>query len=320
MRTLRENRNCAMIQLMELYLAPMEGITGYIYRNALRDIFGDHFSRYFTAFITPRPKAGMRTKERKDMDPCNNRHITLIPQIMSKDADEFLSLVNEISEEFGYREFNINCGCPSGTVVSHGRGAGMLKDPGALDHFLYAIFEKTDLKISVKTRIGISDPEEFGPIMDVYKKYPLSELIIHPRLQKQAYGGEADLDSFRAAAGAPFDIVYNGDIRQPEDIDKKLTDITERIMCGRGVIADPSLGRRICGGKKAEPEELKAFHDRIFAEYEELFDGPLPLISHMKELWSYMQLNFPGKEKEFRALKKARGIAEYKAVMRGIFL
>jgi tRNA-dihydrouridine synthase len=301
--------------MMELYLAPMEGITGYIYRNALKDLFGDHFRKYFTAFITPRPKAGMRSKERNDMHPDNNKGITLVPQIMSRDAEEFLSLAHEIRADFGYEEINLNCGCPSGTVVSHGRGSGMLKDPEYLDRFLFEVFEKTEVKISVKTRIGVTDPDEWSQLLEIYKKYPLSELIIHPRVQKQGYGGKIWKECFEMAADAPFRVIYNGDIKTTED----LKCLSDTLMIGRGVIADPSLGRQIYGGVKASAEELKAFHDRIFSEYEALFDGPQPLISHMKELWSYMCINFPGKEKEFKALKKARNLAEYKAAIRGVF-
>lgn len=304
---------------MDHYLAPMEGITGYLYRNAVREIFGDPYTRYFTPFIVPRPKAGMQKKERRDMLPENNSGIDLVPQILSNNAADVLQLTHEIRESYGYEEFNLNFGCPSSTVTSGGRGAGMLKDPAALDHMLEELFAQTTVKISVKTRIGIEDPEEYEALFAVYEKYPLTELIIHPRVLTDLYKKPARPEYFaRIRQKSRLPLVYNGDIFRPEDEAEKLPDPAgvRAVMLGRGAIADPALPRRLQGGAPASAEELRAFHDRIYYGYLEVFGDPTPVLFHMKELWGFMSSLCPGGEKPLKRLRKAKAPAEYLAAVR----
>lgn len=349
------------MRTMKLYLAPMEGITGYIYRNAIHSVFGAVYDRCFSPFLSPRPRVGLQSKDRRDILPENNRGIRLIPQLLSKDAGEILSLSNELHELYGYEEFNINCGCPSKTVVSHGRGAGMLKDPDELDRFLDGLFSSSALRFSVKTRMGISDPEEFEALLKIYEKYPLTELIVHARVLNDYYRLPAKKEAFlRAVENTCLPIVYNGDIFSPEDL-SVLTDPAKAhpspvtgIMLGRGAITDPALGRRlreelsgspsrsatsggtsvrsgsgaafttlsaddrsVCSGSGPDPvrygtrSEYRAFHDIIYSSYLEIFDGPTPLLFHMKELWSYMGALFPDRQKSLKRLRKAGDTAAY---------
>ena len=71
-----------------------------------------------------------------------------------------------------------------------------MDEPQKLDRFLDAVFEKCNLEISIKTRIGMEDPEEFETILPIYNKYPLKELIIHPRVQKEFYKNTPKLDTY----------------------------------------------------------------------------------------------------------------------------
>jgi len=326
----------------ELSLAPMEGITGYIFRNAVHDIFGDSFTRYYSPFISPRPRVGLQAKEIRDILPENNKGICLIPQLLSANASELLSLAAKLHGEFGYGEFNINCGCPSKTVVSHGRGAGLLKDPDALDRFLDEVFSRSDLKFSVKTRMGILDPQEAEELLKIYEKYPLTELIVHARVLNDYYKLPARKEAFfRLVRSCRLPVVYNGDIfsvRDYLDITES-SDMLSGIMLGRGAVTDPALGRAIMeadGNDPAEdgvtsqagegspsgnasPQEYRRFHDQIFSSYGEIFDGPTPLLFHMKELWGYMGARYPGKEKVLKRLRKAKDIASYLSAVNEIF-
>ena len=167
-------------------MAPMEGVTNYVFRK----VYIKHFSgvdKFFTPFITPHMKKGFSKSELMELNTEYNKGQYLIPQILTNSAEDFLKLVDEI-EEMGYSEFNINLGCPSGTVTSKGRGSGFLQDPEALDRFFYEIFEKkNNITISVKTRIGFSDYGEWDDLLKVYKKYDFNEIIIHPRLRSDFY-------------------------------------------------------------------------------------------------------------------------------------
>ena len=183
---------------MKLYQAPLEGITGYIYRNALFKVFGGP-DKYFMPFISPYEKRIITEKEIKQLCPENNRDTKAIPQILTTDSKGFTELTDRLNSEYGYEEFNINFGCPSGTVVSKGRGAGTLADTDLLESFLDEIMSRSRYKISVKTRIGLHNKNEFQAILAIYNKYSLEELIVHPRIGDEKYKGLPHMDVYREA-------------------------------------------------------------------------------------------------------------------------
>ena len=231
---------------MRFYLAPLEGVTGYIFRNAL-DAYFPGTDRYFTPFIVPDQKHALRKKELRDILPENNRVKELVPQILTSDPVRFVETAKVLAE-YGYAEVNLNLGCPSGTVVAGGRGAGMLADLDGLNRFLEQIFDASPLRISVKTRIGMEHPEEGYALMDIYNQYPMSEVIIHPRTRKEYYKGEPHLDVFgELLAMSKHPVCYNGNlftVRDYEQFRARFPQV-ERVMLGRGVLADPGLVRRL---------------------------------------------------------------------------
>ncbi len=303
---------------MDFYLAPMEGITGYTYRNAVHDIFGDVYARYFTPFISPRPKIGMQSKERKDVSPENNKGINLIPQILSSNPKDFISLANEIYEEFGWEEINLNAGCPAKTVVSHGRGSGMLRDTDTLDAFLDTIFGGCKMKISVKTRLGVTDEKEFDELLSIYEKYPIAELTIHARVMTDYYKLPARPDVVNGILDTcRLPVVYNGDIYNENDYERLIPDKSKirAVMLGRGAITNPALPRVLKGGSPATPDEMRRFHDRLFEDFKELYFGDTPLLFHMKEMWSFMGDMYPDNPKALKAIRKSKHLADYKAAV-----
>ena len=182
---------------MKFYYAPLEGIT----LHWQRCICNRHFpgiDKYFSPFIAPYQNGRLSNKERNDILPEHNEGFYLVPQVLSNNAQDFLDCEKTL-RSYGYDEININLGCPSKTVVSKGRGSGFLAKPEELDHFLEEIFEKTESRISIKTRIGKDDPEEFPRLLEIYNKYPMEELIIHARTQKDFYGNVPNLDVYEYA-------------------------------------------------------------------------------------------------------------------------
>ena len=227
---------------MLFYMAPMEGMTGYVFRHAYHKRFGD-IDRYFTPFLTNKK---LNSRERNDILPEHNEGMELVPQILTNRAKDFLAIAKEL-ERFGYTNVNLNLGCPSGTVAAKGRGAGFLEFPSRLDAFLAQIFEKCPLQISIKTRIGEDFPEEWEDLQRVYEKYPLEELIIHPCVQRDYYNNTPNWEVFgQAVSFSRHSICYNGDIRTPEDC-ARFTDAfpdTEKIMIGRGIFTNPEKYRK----------------------------------------------------------------------------
>lgn len=305
---------------MKLYLAPLEGITGWIFRRALHECFGG-FDKYFVPFIRPNQMGHFSAREKKDILPDHNEGMYTVPQILTNRPEDFIRTAAKL-KEYGYGEINLNLGCPSKTVVTKGRGAGFLAYPDRLDDFLYEVFEKCDIRISVKTRLGMEEPEEFGPILEIYNKYPLEELIIHPRVQKDFYKNTPNMEAFAEALEKSSNpVCYNGDIFTSEDY-KRFTQMqpaVECIMMGRGVLADPALARRIRGEAGADAAELRRFHDLLYAGYCEEMSGDRTILFKMKELWTYLAPVFSNYKKYAKKIKKAEKCAAYEKIIDELF-
>ena len=317
---------------MEFYFAPMEGITGYIYRSAHHAFFPG-MDKYFTPFLSPNRNRVLSPKEMKDIMQKHNQGINTVPQILTSHAECFLRTAAELKEKYGYGEVNLNLGCPSGTVVSKGKGAGFLAKPEELDAFLEEVFGKTDVKVSVKTRIGITAPEEFYRILEVFNKYPLHELVIHPRVQKDFYKNKPDWDMFAEAVRISRNpLCYNGDIFTMADYRRfrETFPAVERVMLGRGLLVNPALVqemKRFENGMEetadstgtAAKKTIQDFHDRLYAEYREVLSGDTPLLYKMKELWSYMVYLFTNYEKYWKKIKKVSGLCDYNEIIKRLF-
>lgn len=222
---------------MKFYVAPMEGITGYIFRNALAKYFKEGIDKFYTPFLVPCEKRALSAKEKGEVLPFNNAGLNVVPQILTIDSGDFTRLKKEL-RELGYTEVNLNLGCPSRTVASKGRGAGALSDVNALDRLLDGIFADGDRDISVKTRIGIDDPAEFAAIMDVYRKYPIKELIVHPRTLHEQYGGKPHVDVFAREALGKFVI--------SKEADGSASVVDEASVAGTNLVADAAFETKIC--------------------------------------------------------------------------
>ena len=212
---------------------------------------------------------------------------------------------------------NLNIGCPSGTVVSKGKGSGMLRSPEELDRFLEAVFREAPLPISVKTRLGLEQSEEFPAILEVLNRYPIQELTIHPRVRKQFYDGTVDMEMFRfAAQNSKNKLCYNGDIltlSQAEAIGQEFS-MVEAVMIGRGLVADPGM---LSGG--TTKAALKAFMDEMLAVYTVEFGGSRNAMFRLKENWGFLHSRFEGCDKLWKRLRKTTDAAEFMSITDEIF-
>jgi len=306
---------------MKYYIAPMEGITGYIYRNSYEKFF-NNIDKYFTPFIIPNSSKSLKTKELKDVLPENNKGLYVVPQILTNDSEGFISTSRRL-QQLGYNEVNLNLGCPSGTVVSKNRGAGFLAKREELDRFLDEIFKMNGMKISIKTRIGKDSPEEFYELIKIYNKYPIEELIIHPRTQKDFYGNKPNLEVFKDALSLSTNrVCYNGDIFTAHDHNKftKAFPEVKAVMLGRGILANPGLINEIKNNTFLDKEVLKEFHDEIFHEYRESFNEDRNAMFRMKELWGYMIYMFSDNKKYAKKIKKSQKVEDYNQAVLSLFV
>ena len=305
---------------MKYYLAPMEGITGYIYRNAYEKFF-NNIDKYFTPFIVPNNSRSLKTKELRDILPENNEGLNIVPQILTNDSEGFITLTKKL-QQLGYNEVNLNLGCPAGTVVSKFKGSGFLAKREELDRFLDEIYKMDDMKISIKTRIGKDSPEEFYELIKIYNKYPLEELIIHPRTRQDFYGGKPNLDVFKDALSLSTNpICYNGDIFTVEDHNKLVETFpkVDKIMIGRGLLANPGLMNEIKNNISLDKKVLKDFHDEILNNYIEVFNEERNAMFRMKELWGYMIYMFSDNKQYAKKIKKAQKLIDYNEAVSSLF-
>lgn len=305
---------------MKFYLAPMEGITGFIYRNAYEKIF-HNIDKYFTPFVVPNRSKSFKTKELRDVLPENNQGLYIVPQILTNDARGFITTARKL-QHLGYNEINLNLGCPSGTVVSKGRGSGFLAFRDELDQFLEEIYKIDDMKISIKTRIGKDNPEEFYELIKIYNKYPMEELIIHPRTQKDGYKNTPDMKVFKDAIELSTNpLCFNGDIFTGEGFKNLSKDISQidTFMIGRGLLANPGLITEIKTNAVVEKELIRAFHDEVMNQYMELFKDETITLFRMKELWNYMIYIFSDSKKYLKRIKKSQKLKDYKDAVNSLF-
>ncbi len=301
--------------------APLEGITSYLLRNVHAELFGGCES-YYAPFVAPDGSGTFKVSKLQDLLPENNPNIRLVPQILANSAFAFLKVTEQLSA-LGYKEVNLNIGCPSGTVVSKYKGAGMLRDLKTLEQFLDQVYSEAKISVSVKTRLGISSSAEFENILSIYNKYPISELIIHARDREGQYHSDPDLAAFCQAFDASHcpAITYNGDIFSPSDQSHllNLQPNLERIMCGRGVIANPALFRVLNGGQPLEKAELKCYHDCVIASFRAAGLNEYFTVTRGKELWHYMICMFADSRKAFKSIAKAKTLADYSSAVNTLF-
>lgn len=301
-----------------ILFAPMEGITGYVYRNA----FMKHYSgvdKFYTPFLSPSSSKSFKGKDKRDVSPDNNDLSKIIPQIMTNNSEEFLDTAIFLHET-GYNEINLNLGCPSGTVVAKGKGAGFLQKPSELDKFFEEVFSRAasypGLKISVKTRLGLEKASEFDELLKVYNNYSFEKIIIHPRVRNDYYNGTPDMEAFEyALSNSNNPIVYNGDITTPKAfaaICEKYPQLDE-IMIGRGLLANPELAEQLNTQeiKPINKRRLLDFHKDLVAGYRLEMSCDRDVLFRLKELWTYLSRSFPEMPDLHRKLSRISDMDDY---------
>lgn len=296
--------------------APMEGLTDHIYRE-LHHRYFPGVDRYYTPFFSPTIHRSLTPRERLELPPVDSIGYRLVPQILTKVPEDFLWMAEQCREQ-GYSVVNLNLGCPSGTVTAKGKGAGMLSNPDTLDRFLDAIFSKSPLPISLKTRLGMENPEDFVKILPIFNRYPVAELILHPRVRKDFYKLPVRREWLDyTLENTKIPLCYNGNITSLEEISQFSARYPQvkGIMLGRGLIGDP--GMHSPGGTTIA--SLEAFFEALLEGYLEAFGGSRNAMFRLKEHWSYLLCRFEGWEKLGKRLRKTTSLEEYRTITHEIF-
>ena len=306
-----------------LSLGPFQGITDAPFRNVLKRHFSG-IDKFYTPFFTGIHKDHAKNLQGEEIDPSCNDVETLTPQILSTDAEEILRFAKQCNQ-LGYKEINLNMGCPFPRVANKKRGCGLLPYPDKVEALFERVFGEIDINFSVKCRLGYFSADEINAILPIFNRFPLSELIIHPRVGKQLYKGEADVERFKALMpmiNAP--LVYNGDIVSVESFER-IRDVIQPVnqfMLGRGILANPFLAEEIRGGAYNAPEKTERLHNYIIDLYEDRLchaGGSPKVLGRMKELWSYLMNSFDEPQNVWRKIKKINALKEYEEQVERIF-
>lgn len=300
--------------------APLDGVTKVVFRQVWNRMFGGA-DRYFIPFFSPTDQKIVTQRDARELAPENNQGLTLVPQIMTKKAPDFLWAAEMLSD-LGYTEVNLNLGCPSGTVTAKGKGSGFLAHLEDLERFFDEMFASVQVPVSVKTRLGYQDPEEFPRLLELFNRYPITCLTVHPRVRPELYKGTVHRDWFAyAVRESKNPLCYNGDLLTVQDIQQVQQEFptVEAIMVGRGAVADPALLRKLRGGKAATREELQTFTQTLYQSYQDFYGQKNPSAQRMKEVWFYLIHLFEHGEKHSKRMRRLRTPAEYEEVERSIF-
>ena len=302
-----------------LSLAPFQGITDVVYRN----VFKKHFAgigKFYTPFFTGIQKDNSKSLRGEEISPDFNDVKTVVPQILSNTAEEIIRFANQC-KSMGYTEFNLNMGCPFPRVANKTRGCGLMADHDRTIKMLNDVFEQIDgIKFSIKCRLGYYNDEEIYAFVDTFNTLNFSEIIIHPRIGKQMYTGEASIDKFKALIqliNKP--LVYNGDIFDFEKYN--MVAPFAPIMLGRGLLTNPFLAEQIqhIENQKDKKHRLHDFVVDLYVERLRHAGGSPKIIGSMKELWKYMMNIFDDPQNVWRKVKKVNHLDEYETAVETIF-
>jgi len=304
---------------MQLYLAPLQGLTDWIFRESYAEHIGQ-FDKTFTPFVRMQGGEFYRPSQCNDLLPVNNTFQKPIPQFLGKDVESF-NRFEELCLEYGYVEANINMGCPFPMVTGKRLGAGLLAHTAEVEKILEGIFAKTSLKISIKCRLGQENSSEFEPLIPIFNTFPLEEIIIHPRVGKQQYKGEADMEAFALyARQLNHPVCYNGDILNVADMVRiqELAPQVERVMIGRGILHNPFLLAEIRQQELTPKEKVKMlrnFHISLIEHSKKKYSGDLHFLKRFEELWSYHAQGFENGHKIYKLVKKCKTLTQYEAIV-----
>lgn len=301
----------------KLLLAPIQGVTDYQFRNTFNKFFKG-VDYMYSPYLRVDKDMQLKNSKVKDILPENNKTINLVPQIMTNKPEEFIYMSKLLFDK-GYQHINWNLGCPFAMVTNSELGAGLLPHYDKIEDILEKVLSVIPVKLSLKMRIGLENEDEIFSILPSLDKFPIHEIIIHPRTGKQMYKGQVNTDVFEKCLElTKHDICYNGDINTIEDY----SNLSSRFktvnswMLGRGLIANPFLAMQINQNDKKFPENkmdiFKNFHDELCEQYSGNLSGPSHLLTKMRIFWEYFSLSFSNSHKVYKRIKKATSISKYR--------
>lgn len=303
-----------MQEILPIHFAPLQGYTEAIYRNAHATCFGG-VDIYYTPFVRLE-KGNFRKRDIRDIEPDNNHVPHLVPQLLASSPEKAETILSLFIEK-GYKEADINLGCPFPLLAKRHNGSGILPYPEEVKALLSIVTKYPQISFSIKMRLGWENPDECIQLAPILNELPLRQITMHPRLGKQQYKGEVNLESFATFRNiCKHPLIYNGDIKSIEEIQaiKDQFPSLAGIMIGRGLLANPALALEYKSGEKLSSDEMakkiREMHAIVYQQYEQqLNGGDTQLVNKMKSFWEYL---LPEADKKLlKAIHKSNRIDKY---------
>jgi tRNA-dihydrouridine synthase len=308
---------------MPLMLAPMQGLTN----RALRAVYGEHAPPdvLFTEFVRVRQRGRHRVAP-VDFEEATARvaGISLVVQVIGSLDDGVVEATRDLVER-GVEHINVNMGCPWGRMTSILAGGGMFRFPESVEPLLAALRPLVPGSLSVKTRLGIGDPDAIFDLLPAFENAGVDFLVVHARTVDQKYRGAADHGrTARLVQSTHLPIIANGDIRDAPGAQQILEKTgAAGLMVGRGAIFDPHIFARMRGVRGPRPqgaqrqEEVADHLHALLEAYRTLFHGDAQVLAKMREV--LVHLDDPELRKWIKALRKKKKVAHFAEVLRQPF-
>lgn len=300
--------------MLPIHFAPLQGFTESAYRLA-HSKFAPGIHTYYTPFLRLE-KGEVRAKDLRDLQTEHPYH--LVPQIIVRDAEEFKTLTKTVID-LGFKEIDINMGCPYPMQTKSGRGSGILPHPEKIREILDAISQLSrvsaatgeSIRFSIKMRLGLTSPEECLQLLPLLNEAPLAHITLHPRIGTQQYKGALDFETFdKFYSECKHPLIFNGDIADIKDIRYIETRYPKLagIMIGRGLLANPVLAAQYAGlPYGTATETLLKIHADIAADYARRLQGNAQILDKIRPFWTYADLP----KKIRKKIEKSKTFEEY---------
>ncbi len=285
-----------------IYFAPLQSYTTLAYYLAFNSLIGG-IEKYFTPFYR-KNKQGVFEYE-KYLKASNDIHI--VPQILTNNGKDLVEFANDMLKR-GFKEININIGCPFPLVTHRHLGSGLLPFSDEIKNMMDTFYSaQLPISLSIKCRLGWEDSMEILTALQVFKQYPVSEIILHPRLGIQKYKGTPNWDYFEKIINIwNGDVIGNGDILSTQELNDK----RERFssvngwMIGRGILTNPLLLSKSPISEDSFKQSLFELREQVYNNLVQFGYSDEQILNQLKSFWEYPSKKFEGGERILRKLKK----------------
>ena len=232
-----------LIEKNSLILAPMAGVTDYVYRKLCTQ-FGAQatVTEMVSAkgyILTPREREDViQLRQTSEGERC-------ALQIFGSDAQIMGQAAQRLCEE-RFFALDINMGCPAPKIVSGGDGSAMLKDLKNAEKVIQAVVKHSTLPVTVKMRMGWDENSVcFMEAGKMAQDCGVAAVTLHGRTRQEMYAGKANWDAIgELAAKLSIPVIGNGDIDTAQDGQRMLQYTgCHAVMVGRGAMGNPWLFR-----------------------------------------------------------------------------